>query len=318
MKRVLLYVEEEHYDETVGLLDVIMQLYPNQKVAIYALIINPSKDFSMTGLFDVIFTLQDKKLEYFDQRAITNIFYQLHNQYSFDAILFLATSMGRCLAPAVAMKLNTGIVADVTSISSSNNKISLIRPAYSGKIMAEIEIVGDGPIMMSVRSGIFIYEEKRKVKTSIIELKNLSYSYSKIRVKEVKEKVIPYDIRKSNVLVSGGAGCTDLEQLKSLADLLNGKVSASRAVVDKGIVSRSIQVGQSGKTVSPSLYFALGIHGALQHIEGLKNVAYIVSVNTNKDAPICSISDIVVEGDAKVFLTKLIKKINTETNCCDE
>jgi len=100
----------------------------------------------------------------------------------------------------------------------------------------------------------------------------------------------------------------------NLATLLHGEVSASRAIVDKGIVSRAIQVGQSGKTVSPSLYIALGIHGAIQHIEGLKDVDFIISVNTNKNAPICSISDIVVEGDALTFIHRLVEKIERGKN----
>jgi electron transfer flavoprotein alpha subunit len=163
--------------------------------------------------------------------------------------------------------------------------------------------------MMSVRSGIFTYQKGKDVVSTHVALTNLTYRYANIKVKGRQEKSIPYDIRKSSVLVSGGDGCTDIEKLQDLATLLKGHISASRAVVDKGLVSRAIQVGQSGKTVSPSLYIALGIHGALQHVEGLKDIPYIISVNTNKDAPICSISDIVVEGDALLFLTKLIQKI---------
>jgi electron transfer flavoprotein alpha subunit len=130
-----------------------------------------------------------------------------------------------------------------------------------------------------------------------------------ITVKDKKAKTIHYDIRETDVLISGGAGVDDMKELEVLATLLKGDVSASRSVVDKGMVSRALQVGQSGKTVSPTLYIALGIHGALQHVEGLKDVSYIISVNTNRNAPICSISDIVVEGDALTFVQRLVKRI---------
>ena len=163
--------------------------------------------------------------------------------------------------------------------------------------------------MMSVHSGLFAYQQREEVKSTYTLLEGLPYRYGAIAVKDTKEKSIPYDITESDVLVSGGAGFSDVKILENLATLLGGHVSASRAVVDKGLVSRAIQVGQSGKTVSPSLYIALGIHGALQHVEGLKDIPHIISINTNKNAPICSISDIVVEGDALPFVTKLIQKI---------
>ena len=101
-------------------------------------------------------------------------------------------------------------------------------------------------------------------------------------------------------------------RLDELALELNAQVSASRRIIDSGIATRKIQVGQSGNTVSPKLYIALGIYGSLQHIEGLKNVENIISVNIDKDAPICSLSDIVVEGDAVEFIEKLVEKIRRE------
>nr|MDA3941003.1 FAD-binding protein [Spirochaetia bacterium] len=112
------------------------------------------------------------------------------------------------------------------------------------------------------------------------------------------------------VLISGGGGITGgIPQLYSLAEELNGKVSASRRIVDQGLAPRNIQVGHSGKTVSPRLYMALGINGAMQHVEGLRNVESIISVNTARNAPICSLSDIVVEGDAREFVESLTTRI---------
>jgi electron transfer flavoprotein alpha subunit len=126
----------------------------------------------------------------------------------------------------------------------------------------------------------------------------------------VTPKQQTYDIRESSVLVSGGGGIEkSFAKVERLAQLLGGQASASRKLVDAGIAPRSIQVGQSGKTVNPDLYIALGINGAIQHIEGIKQAKHIISVNINKDAPLSSISDIVVEGDADRFLDLLIRRI---------
>lgn len=308
MRRVLLYVETGYEHESLSLMEVTRQLYSSEQVETYALLINSDTSI-MDGICDVLLSLEDERLQPFDQKAIAEVCAQVHERYSFDAILFLATPCGRCLAPSVAMRLDTGIVADVTAIANEQGQISLIRPAYSGKLMAGIRITGDGPVMMSVRSGVFTYHGTKKVASTHVGLNDLSYRYGAIRLIETKEKNIPYDITESDVLISAGAGCPDIARLHTLADQLGGRVSASRSVVDKGIVPRAIQVGQSGKTVSPTLYIALGIHGALQHVEGLKDIPYIISVNTDKDAPICSISDIVVEGDALGFVEKLIQRI---------
>ncbi|MDA3846272.1 MAG: FAD-binding protein [Vallitaleaceae bacterium] len=147
------------------------------------------------------------------------------------------------------------------------------------------------------------------------ETEKIDYHPEKIRKSSLKlldtcKKVERYDITDSEVLISGGGGTIkDFGKLELLADALHGQVSASRKIIDQGIATRGIQVGQSGKTVNPKLYIALGINGAIQHIEGLKNVEHIISVNTNRDAPICSLSDLVVEGDAFEFIDKIVLKI---------
>ena len=310
MKKVLLYLEENLDEKVLELLDVVNKLFPNEETTTYALNINNKIITILDGKINYFLNINDENLKSFDQRAISSIYLELNNRYHFDAILFLATDMGRCLAPSVAMKLHTGLVADVSAVSNNDGEIKLIRPAYSGKIMAGIEIISDGPIMMSVRVGIFNYCDSKEVKSENINIDDISYNYSNIQLLKTEKKEIPYDIRKSEVLVSAGAGCNkNLNIVKELASHLGGKLSASRAVVDEGLAPRSIQVGQSGKTVSPKLYFALGIHGAIQHVEGLKDIDYIISANTNVNAPICSISDIVIEGDATNFINKLINKI---------
>lgn len=118
------------------------------------------------------------------------------------------------------------------------------------------------------------------------------------------------DIRDADILVSGGAGVAgSFAQLHRLAEALGGRVAASRRIVDMGTADRAIQVGQSGRTVSPRLYLALGIDGAGQHLEGLREIGSIIAVNTNRRAPICSIADVVVEGDAADFIDRLCRRL---------
>lgn len=129
----------------------------------------------------------------------------------------------------------------------------------------------------------------------------------------------PGDIRDAEILISGGGGVAgSFDELQKLAAVMGGRVTASRRAVDLGVAARAIQVGQSGRTVSPRLYIALGIDGAGQHIEGLRNIESIISVNTNRHAPICSISDIVVEGDAREFIERLCRRINEGTTAALE
>lgn len=212
------------------------------------------------------------------------------------------------------MRLNAGLIADVTDIRRHRGMMEIVRPAFGGKLMAGI-LSRTVPLMMSVRQNVFTDQHQEKKET--VKLQHF-YSInhekkSRIRLLERREKEISEDIRDSEVLISGGGGVMrNFSRLIELAKQMNALVSASRKAVDSGIAPRSIQVGQSGKTVSPKLYMALGINGSIQHIEGLKNVETIISVNTNKSAPICSISDIVVEGDAEEFVDRLIEKIRRE------
>jgi len=202
------------------------------------------------------------------------------------------------------------LVADVTDIEVHDGVIEMIRPAYSGKLMAQIVSTGHGPLMMTVRAGVFQLKNVELKQPKRTTLQGKPAQASRILLLKTKDKTVVEDIRDSKILISGGGGVLDhFSRLQELASVLHAQVSASRRVVDSGVVHRKIQVGQSGKTVSPKLYIALGISGSVQHIEGLKNVETILAVNTNKNAPICSLATLVVEGDAVEFIDKLINKI---------
>lgn len=257
---------------------------------------------------DVLHTLT-QPIPVYDQVAILSTILNLIHKISFDAILAPATPFGRQIAPRLAMALHTGLVADVTQVQRTDQGLVMIRPAYSGKLMASIVNTADGPIMMSVRQGVFNGDHLplKPPTHHTLPVPPLSQGLRHI---ESRPKARTEDIRRAKVLVSGGGGIQhDFKELHRLASVLGAQVSASRRIVDSGLVSRKIQVGQSGKTVSPDLYVALGISGSVQHIEGLRNIKHLVVVNTNPNAPLTALADLVVEGDAVEFIHRFTKRI---------
>ncbi len=309
MKKTLIYLDVENHKNSIDLLAVAGQIFSHVDNETFGVAVNHDC-VEAHGFFDKIIKVEDTHLLERDPMIVASLLEELHNRHRFDCILIPATVFGRMLAPRLAMKLKVGLVADVTAISHHGDVLEMVRPAFSGKIMAGIVKTGDGPIMMSVRQNVFSYMEEADRQTQVLDYRPATHRTSRLKLIETREKVQTYDIRESEVLVSGGGGTArSFHKLESLADVLDGQVSASRKIIDKGIVSRSVQVGQSGKTVRPKLYMALGISGAIQHVEGLKNVENIIAVNTNRSAPICSLSDIVVEGDASEFIDKMVQRI---------
>jgi electron transfer flavoprotein alpha subunit len=310
MNKSLIYLDNENIQNSTDLLEVVNQIYGSGNCKTYAISFNQDCT-NAEGKFDYIINVKDDRVKNYDIANLTNCMEEVYQNFKFESVIIPATHFGRMLAPRLAMRLNVGLVADVTAIEHVDGVIEMVRPAYGGKIMAVIGNRGLVPLMMSVRQNVFTYVSDSLRKSIKIEFKPENIQPSKIKLLGKREKESSLDIRDSEVLVSGGGGTNrNFKVLYQLAEALNGQVSASRKVVDSGIASRNIQVGQSGKTVSPRLYIALGIHGSLHHIEGLKNVDNIISVNTNKNAPICSLADIVVEGDAIEFIQKLVEKIS--------
>lgn len=311
MKKCLIFLEKEYELFCVDLLKVMEEMFDDRCIS-YALAFDADTQAVM-GKFDEVFCIQNEKVQIYDTSVLTGIISEIHSKYQFDCILILATHFGRMLAPGLAMNLGTGLVADVTKIGHYREKIEMIRPAFSGKLLAGIMNTTGETIMMSVRPGVFLYEERKHKDTKITKYTPVSIRCSKIERISRREKPKSKDIRDSEILVSGGGGIlNDFDMLDKLAEELGAMKSASRRVVDSGKADRSIQVGQSGKIVHPKLYIALGISGMLQHVAGLNRVKHIIAVNTNKDAPICSLADIVVEGDARTFIKNLMEKMERE------
>lgn len=311
MKKCLIFLEREYEKFCIDLLKTANEMYGN-KFKSYALSLDADIGL-IEGYFDEIIQVEHKLLRSYDITSIVNVIEEIYADCQFDSILILATHFGRMLAPALAMHLKVGLVADVTKIGHYKDEIEMIRPAFSGKLFAGIINTYGKTLMMSVRPGAFLYEDRKKVDTKIWIYNPENVYTSNIKRISRKKKPETKDIRESEVIISGGGGILEnFDMIDGLAWRLNGVKAASRRVVDSGKADRSIQVGQSGKIVHPKLYIALGIYGALQHVAGLNCVEDIIAVNTNVDAPMCSLADIVVEGDAKKFIVDLIERIDRE------
>ena len=312
MKRALIYLDPDAIEDSINLTEAVEGMYGPDKIELSALVLAPDSvidDETMTA-FDRVFQIDSQLMGRYDIESIAEAMAELHETGRFDAILILATTFGRMLAPTVAMRLNLGLTADVTEIRRDGDTPLLVRPAFSGRMLAAIANRGPGPIMASIRPNTFVRRNKT-ARTGMLE-SFVPFRLTKPRVRLIKSRAKPNcaDIRDSEVLISGGGGAMlHFEKLEALAQALGGMVSASRRAVDGGKAPRQIQVGQSGKMVSPKLYIAVGISGSVQHVVGLKNAEYIIAVNTNPHAPICSIADIVVEGDAREFLDKILERI---------
>ena len=306
MFKGLILIDNDQVDYSLALVDVVNRLAGEEETYVYGLGINlPEK---VKGL-DAVIQVDAPTIQPKDSRLTTDIIEQVHRKYQFDSIIILATEFGRMVAPRLAMRLEVGLVADITDIQVDKRGKKLIRPAFSGNIMASI-VCESTPIMASVHPNVFQTADLTK-EPEVIDFIPTDLKASSIEVLEVVESAeSTVDIREADVIVSAGGGFTQpIDQLQDLADELTGVVAASKQLVDRKKAPREIQVGQSGKTVSPDLYIALGIYGSTQHIEGLKNVKEIISVNTDLGAPMNYLASLVVHGDAAEFARKLSTKL---------
>jgi len=313
LKRVLIYIDEAAVQDSIDLVEAARQMFGPQKFVSYALAAADQYSGAETA-FDYIIRPEPAPVANYEAVKIAQLIETVHHEYHFDAILVPSTTFGRIIAPRAAIRLKAGLVADVTEVRTEGDEIHLVRPAFSGRLLATVVCRGSGPIMMSVRPRTFARTEDERKQAQFIVCDTSNLPDSGIRLLGRTERQQEVDIRESEVLVAGGGGAMkDFPLLERLAALLGGKVAASRKAVDHGKASREIQVGQSGKMVGPKVYIALGISGSSQHMAGLKRAKHIISVNIDPHAPICSMSDIVVQGDYKVFAEALIKRIEAQS-----
>lgn len=272
---------------------------------------------------DKVYLVDDEALKDYRNEPYFKLLVSLVKEHNPQILLFGATVQGRDLAGSVATETKSGLTADCTSldIEPESNKLLQTRPAYGGNIMATIMCSNDSTQMATVRPRVMHLPEPDPNRKGEIIKKECF-----IKEEEINAKVIDFistdtldkiDLTNAEVIVSVGKGVTNtrsLERVQELTDILGAHLGASRGAVDMGLLDHSHQVGQTGKTVRPKVYIALGISGAIQHQVGMQFSDYIIAVNTDPEAPIFDIADLGIVGDLNEVVPALIasvKKIKT-------
>ena len=285
---------------------------------------------------DKVILVDDPELKEYRTEPYAHALASVINEYKPEIVLVGATAIGRDLGPTVSARVATGLTADCTQLDigdfplnpipgkeaeQKHNQLLMTRPAFGGNTIATIACPDNRPQMATVRPGVMQkIDPVAGKKAEVIEYNpgftpNSRYVTIKEVVKAVSDTV---DIMDAKILVSGGRGVGSPENFKILEDLaavLGGEVSCSRAVVDSGWKPKDLQVGQTGKTVRPHVYFAIGISGAIQHVAGMEESDIIIAINKDEDAPIFDVTDYGIVGDLNKIvpeLTESIKKAMAE------
>lgn len=276
---------------------------------------------------DKVIVVDDPELKEYRTEPYAHALASVINEYKPEIVLVGATAIGRDLGPRVSARVATGLTADCTVLEigdfpinpvpnqeQKHNQLLMTRPAFGGNTIATIACPDNRPQMATVRPGVMQkIDPIEGAKAEVIEY-NPGFTpdnkYVEIMdiVKSVTDTV---DIMDAKILVSGGRGVGEegFGMLKELAEVLGGEVSCSRAVVDNGWQPRDIQVGQTGKTVRPNVYFAIGISGAIQHVAGMEESDIIVAINKDETAPIFDVADYGIVGDLNKIVPALTEKL---------
>ncbi len=280
---------------------------------------------------DKVIVVDDPELKDYRTEPYAHALASVINKYKPEIMLVGATAIGRDLGPRVSARVATGLTADCTVLEIGDfplqpvpgqeqlhNQLLMTRPAFGGNTIATIACPYNRPQMATVRAGVMQKIDPVKGAKAVVEEFNPGFTpdnkYVEILeiVKSVAETV---DIMDAKILVSGGRGVGSPENFKILEDLaavLGGTVSCSRAVVDSGWKPKDLQVGQTGKTVRPNVYFAIGISGAIQHVAGMEESDIIIAVNKDADAPIFDVADYGIVGDLNKIVPKLTEALKAE------
>lgn len=264
---------------------------------------------------DAVYVVSGPEFADYDTDLYTNAFCQLIKAYQPSAVLVGATADGRDLGPRVAARVNTGLCADCTALDINNGIVEWTRPALGGNILATILCEDHSPQMGTVRPKVFkamVPDSNRKGEIINFTLPEKLASRVTIERKEpiVQSGAMPID--DAPYVCSGGRGMKakdNFKLLQDLADVMGGAVGGSRAAVDEGFIEHPRQVGQSGKTVTPKIYFACGISGSVQHMAGMNKSDIIIAINKDANAPIFTIAHYGIVGDALQILPMLTAKI---------
>ena len=277
---------------------------------------------------DKVIVVDDPELKEYRTEPYAHALSSVINEYKPEIVLVGATAIGRDLGPRVSARVATGLTADCTVLEigdfplnpipgqeQKHNQLLMTRPAFGGNTIATIACPDNRPQMATVRPGVM---QKREpvvgAKAEVIDYNpgfTPDHKYVEI-VDIVKELSDTVDIMDAKILGSGGRGVGSPENFKILEDLaaaIGGTVSCSRAVVDSGWKPKELQVGQTGKTVRPNVYFAIGISGAIQHTAGMEESDIIVAINKDSNAPIFDVADYGIVGDLNKIVPKLTEEL---------
>ncbi len=267
---------------------------------------------------DKVIVVDHPLLKDYSTQFYTDAMTQVINEFKPDSLLTGATVLGRDLAPRVAARINAGLTADATKIEMDPEKkdealLLVTRPTFGGNLFGTIICPDTRPQMATIRPNVFAMDAPdANRKGEVVEfIPSFTDTDPKVVVKEVIAKVIEgIDITKCDILVGAGRGAEDcLDMVQAVADELGGAMCASRAVVDDGFADKAIQVGQTGKTVRPSLYIACGISGACQHVAGMDKSDMIIAINRDPQAEIFSVANMGFVGNVEEVLPLLKEEI---------
>jgi electron transfer flavoprotein alpha subunit len=261
---------------------------------------------------DRVVAVEDEALGAYSPESYTRAIVERAQAEDYFAVLFPATAPGRDLAPRVAARLDMPLASDVTELEVEGGELVIRRPVYAGKAFVDLTLEAS-PRLVSVRSNAF--RARENARDVALERAEVAPEQTRVRVREVHAGAGDKpDVAEATTVVAGGRGLKDPDNwkvLEELADALGDGVAlgASRAVVDAGWRPHSEQVGQTGKTVSPKLYFAVAISGAIQHLAGMRTASTIVAINKDRDAPIFKVADYGIVGDAFEVVPRLAEEI---------
>ncbi|NLO19414.1 MAG: electron transfer flavoprotein subunit alpha/FixB family protein [Ignavibacteria bacterium] len=321
MKKILVYLEAQKNTLKRSSLEAISaarNLSKEMNIPFAAAIINGTEENLQIakeyGLNDV-FNMQSNLLEKYSCSGYAAALSNIAKEKGFGIVLIPANIAGLEIAPRIAIRLQAGYIADCIALEIQNGEIIAKKPIYAGKAQVSAKIDTENKVF-TLRPNVFTAsKEEASVLNIIPYAANLTEKELGAIVTSTMKNEGKLDVAEADIIVTGGRGMKGPENfhlVEELSATLGAAVGASRAVVDAGWRPHSEQVGQTGKTVSPTLYVACGISGAIQHLAGMSSAKYIVAINKDKDAPIFKVTDYGIVGDAIAVLPKLnenIKKI---------
>lgn len=329
MNEILVYTQlnkNEICDFSYDLISYAKEISKNETVISSAIIANSDfildenkkKNLYKFGA-DKVYLIKEN-FSYYDKYYFPDLIFETVKKINPSIVLFNSTTEGREIAPKTASKLNTGLTADCTGLEiiKKEDEFKLIstRPTFGGKLMASI-LSKTTPDMSTVRVNTFKKKEFNfEGEIEVIELNFEVNQNSSIKILEfIEDKKEFSTLENAKIIVSGGMGLKNkegFEKLETFAKLINASIGATRKAVDKGLIDRKFQIGQTGKCATPEIYIAFGIKGAIHHIVGMENSKKIIAVNTDKNAPIFNYADFGIIKDANLVLDELISFLQKE------